>query len=82
MTAPPGLGEQTLEALAAVLVTVADRPGRSHIELRVPDGPVVCICGHPNPALVREHAEALRRFLAAAIRADRAGRRPTNASRG
>jgi hypothetical protein len=59
------------EQLADDIVTFVTGPGSARVELRAPGLPPVCVCGHPNPAVVRDHAESLRRFLAAVIRADR-----------
>jgi hypothetical protein len=61
----------SLEEFAASAVVAVTEGGRNHVELRVGQGVPVCVCGHANPAVVREQAEAIRHFLAAAIHEDR-----------
>jgi hypothetical protein len=68
----PACGPTQLAANAVAFMT---GPGGSHVELRAPGLPALRVCVHPNPAVVRDQAEALRRFLAAIVRADRQGRR-------
>jgi hypothetical protein len=53
------------------LVAVVAGPGSAYVELRAPGLPPVRVCGHPNPSIVKEHAEGIRRFVAAVLRADR-----------
>jgi hypothetical protein len=64
----------TPEEVANDCVRLPAGPGASHVELRAPGTAPVWMCGHANPAVVREYAEAVRRFPAAVIRADRAAR--------
>ena len=59
----------TPEERAAELVAVTTHPGGARaVELRGPGLPPVRVFHAPNPALVRETAEALRAFAAAVIR--------------
>jgi hypothetical protein len=62
------------DQLAKDIVTFVTGPGSARVELRAPGLAPVCVCGHANPAVVREHAEAIRRFLVAVLRADRESR--------
>ena len=71
---PGAAALRTPEERAAELVAVT-RPGGGAfgVELRGPGLPQVRVFNAPNPALVRETAEALRAFAAAVIR-EAAGR--------
>ena len=67
----PSLAPETIAAAAVAAVTGG---GTNHIELRGPGVAPVCICGHSNPAVVREYADKIRKFLAALLQADRDAR--------
>jgi hypothetical protein len=58
------------EQLAEGLVVVVPSAGGAHaVELRAPGLAPVAVFHAPNPALVREMAENIRRFVAAVLRA-------------
>ncbi len=52
-----------------VILPSAEPGGSHHVELVAPGAAAVVLGPFPNPALAREKAEAVRLFLAAALRA-------------
>ena len=67
------------EELADLFVSLADSGpgGRPYVLLALPGGTPVRLRPHANPGIVRGEVAAVRRFIASAIRAGRAGA-PTN----